>query len=105
MSAASDKPNELVRSESEAITSELWGLAARETSETEEWKALYWQAHPVTLRHINRLVTGDETEDWLTFTKRRFFPECVERGLSLGWGLEPSSGMQSISSFAGVRCG
>ena len=65
---------------------ELWGRTAREKSETEEWKLYYWQSHPLTLRHINRLITGDEKEDWLGFTKRRFFPVAVERGLSLGCG-------------------
>jgi SAM-dependent methyltransferase len=70
----------------EAITSELWGRTAREKSETDDWKGFYWQAHPLTVRHINRLVTGDEAVDWLTFTKRRFFPEAVDRGLSLGCG-------------------
>lgn len=65
---------------------ELWGRTAREKSETDEWKLYYWQSHPLTLRHINRLITGDETEDWLGFTKRRFFPVAVERGLSLGCG-------------------
>ena len=66
--------------------SELWGRTAREKSETEEWKRYYWQSHPLTLRHINRLITGDEAEDWLGFTKRRFFPNPGERGLSLGCG-------------------
>jgi SAM-dependent methyltransferase len=70
----------------DAVTSDLWGRAAREKSETEEWKRYYWQSHPLTLRHINRLMTGDESEDWLAFTKRRFFPEGVDRGLSLGCG-------------------
>jgi SAM-dependent methyltransferase len=70
----------------EAVTSELWGRTAREKSETEEWKRYYWQSHPLTLRHINRLVTGHEEEDWLRFTKRRFFPDAVEHGLSLGCG-------------------
>jgi SAM-dependent methyltransferase len=68
------------------ITSELWGRTAREKSETEDWKRCYWQSHPLTLRHINRLVTGSEEEDWLGFTKRRFFPDTVEHGLSLGCG-------------------
>jgi SAM-dependent methyltransferase len=70
----------------EAITSKLWGRRAREKSETEQWKRYYWQSHPLTLRHINRLVSGDEAQDWLAFTKQRFFPESVERGLSLGCG-------------------
>jgi SAM-dependent methyltransferase len=87
MSAGSEGPSgRVITASAEAITSELWGRAAREKSETEEWKRFYWQSHPLTLRHINRLLTGDESVDWLTFTKRRFFPEAVDRGLSLGCG-------------------
>lgn len=70
----------------EAITSELWGRTAREKSEGEDWKRYFWQSHPRTLRHINRLITGDEEEDWMAFTKRRFLPDGAERGLSLGCG-------------------
>jgi SAM-dependent methyltransferase len=73
----------------ETITSELWGRSAREKVEREDWTRLYWQSHPLTLRHINRLLTGDEAELWLPFTKRRFFPDTVERGLSLGCGYGP----------------
>jgi SAM-dependent methyltransferase len=70
----------------EAITSELWGRTAREHIETDDWRFFYWQSHPLTARHINRLITGSENESWLPFTKRRFFPEPVRRGLSLGCG-------------------
>jgi SAM-dependent methyltransferase len=66
--------------------SELWGRKAREKSEGDEWRSYYWQAHPLTMRHINRLITGREDETWLPFVKRKFFPEPVERGLSLGCG-------------------
>jgi SAM-dependent methyltransferase len=66
--------------------SELWGRTAREKSETEDWKRYYWQSHPLALRHINRLISGDEHVDWLTHTKQRFFPEPVGPGLSLGCG-------------------
>ncbi|MGH3079758.1 MAG: class I SAM-dependent methyltransferase [Gaiellaceae bacterium] len=69
--------------------SELWGRKAREKVEDEDWSRFYWQSNPLTLRHINRLLTGDEAEGWLTFTKRRFVPETLERGLSLGCGHGP----------------
>ena len=81
-----DQTSSAHSTEADAVTSALWGKTAREKSETEEWKRYYWQSHPLTLRHINRLITGSEEEDWLSFTKRRFFPEPVERGLSLGCG-------------------
>jgi 2-polyprenyl-3-methyl-5-hydroxy-6-metoxy-1,4-benzoquinol methylase len=70
----------------EAVTSELWGRRAREKQESDVWRLRYWQAHPVTLRHINRLISGDPEETWLAFSKRRFAPEGGERGLSLGCG-------------------
>jgi len=70
----------------EAITSELWGRMAREHVESDEWQCCYWQSHPLTVRHINRQITGRDDETWLSFTKRRFFPETVGQGLSLGCG-------------------
>jgi SAM-dependent methyltransferase len=70
----------------EAVTSELWGRNAREKVESDAWQLRYWQAHPVTLRHINRLITGDPDESWLAFSKRRFAPDGAEHGLSLGCG-------------------
>jgi 2-polyprenyl-3-methyl-5-hydroxy-6-metoxy-1,4-benzoquinol methylase len=70
----------------EDVTSELWGSKAREKAESDAWRYRYWQAHPVTVRHINRLITGDEGEGWLPFTKRRFLSDCAEHGLSLGCG-------------------
>jgi SAM-dependent methyltransferase len=85
---SSEHPRER-SSEADAVTSELWGKLAREKSETEDWQRRYWQSHPLTARHINRLITGSEEERWLPFTKRRFFPEPVERGLSLGCGYGP----------------
>jgi SAM-dependent methyltransferase len=74
------------RTEDDAVTSQLWGRKARERGESDEWCFRYWQAHPVTLRHINRLMTGDPNEGWLPFIKRRFLPNGGERGLSLGCG-------------------
>jgi 2-polyprenyl-3-methyl-5-hydroxy-6-metoxy-1,4-benzoquinol methylase len=73
----------------DAVTSKLWGEAAREKSEDADWSRRYWQSNPLTVRHINRLLTGGEADDWLAFTKRRFFPKTVERGLSLGCGHGP----------------
>jgi 2-polyprenyl-3-methyl-5-hydroxy-6-metoxy-1,4-benzoquinol methylase len=70
----------------EQVTSELWGRKAREKAEGDAWRYRYWQAHPVTARNINRHITGDEDEGWLSFTKRRFLPDGAERGLSLGCG-------------------
>jgi SAM-dependent methyltransferase len=70
----------------EAVTSELWGRKAREKQESDAWRYRYWQAHPVTLRHINRLISGDPGESWLAFSKRRFAPDGGDRGLSLGCG-------------------
>jgi SAM-dependent methyltransferase len=86
MSRASE-PGDVVRIESaEAITSDVWGREARERGESDEWQLRYWQSHPVTARHINRLITGDEDESWLAFAGRRFLPEGADHGLSLGCG-------------------
>jgi SAM-dependent methyltransferase len=74
------------RQAADAVTSELWGRTAREKSETVEWRRYYWQSHPLTLKHINRLISGDENVDWLSYTKQRFFPQAVGPGLSLGCG-------------------
>jgi SAM-dependent methyltransferase len=71
---------------SDEVVSELWGEKAREKAEDDSWRYRYWQSHPVTARRINRLITGEEDEGWLSFTKRRFLPEGTERGLSLGCG-------------------
>ena len=68
------------------MTAELWGAAAREKADTDEWRWRYWQSHPVTGGHIFRAISRDPHEDWLTFTKRRFFRRPVEHGLSLGSG-------------------
>jgi SAM-dependent methyltransferase len=71
--------------EADAV-SEFWGRTAREKSESVEWRRYYWQFHPLTLRHINRQISGDENVDWLRYTKQRFFPKPVGPGLSLGCG-------------------
>jgi SAM-dependent methyltransferase len=82
-----NEPDETqVAPSAEAITSELWGRKAREKVESDDWRCFYWQSHPLTMRHINRLVSGNDDEGWLAFTKQRFLPEELERGLSLGCG-------------------
>lgn len=87
MSTASEGQSDRVTTAgAEAITTDLWGRKAQERGESEEWQLRYWQSHPVTLRHINRLITGEEEESWLAFTKQRFLPEGAAHGLSLGCG-------------------
>jgi SAM-dependent methyltransferase len=83
----------------EEITSELWGRKARERIESADWRCFYWQSHPLTTRHINRLITGNDDEGWLAFVKRRFLPQEVERGLSLGCG---SGGLERDAIALGV---
>ncbi len=65
-------------------TAAHWGDAARERAETSDWQLRYWQSHPATARHITRLISGDENEGWLEFTKRRWGRRSS--GLSLGCG-------------------
>jgi SAM-dependent methyltransferase len=86
MSTASDPPNGVRLAAHGEVISELWGRQAQTMSESSAWKFAYWQSHPVTQRHINRLITGDKTESWLTFTRRRFLPDGATHGLSLGCG-------------------
>ncbi len=68
------------------MTAEHWGEEARTKAEGEEWTGLYWQSHILTQRNINKAIAGDPDENWLHFTKRRFFGKPAGRGLSLGCG-------------------
>ncbi len=68
------------------VTAEHWGEEARTKAEGEEWTGLYWQSYILTQRNINKAIAGDPDENWLHFTKRRFFKKPAGRGLSLGCG-------------------
>jgi len=68
------------------VTAEHWGEEARTKVEGDEWQGLYWQSYTLTQRHINAAIAGDPDENWLAFTKRRFFKRPAGRGLSLGCG-------------------
>ena len=72
--------------EERGVTAEHWGEDAREKAESEDWQGLYWQSHELTQRHINRAISRGTDENWVNFTKRRFFPERVGLALSLGCG-------------------
>ncbi len=70
----------------QTVTASLWGQVARDRSESEAWRARFWQSHPVTAASINRRISGDPTQGWVEYTKRRHIIQPVERGLSLGCG-------------------
>jgi SAM-dependent methyltransferase len=72
--------------EERIVTAEHWGEEARTKVEGDEWQGLYWQSYTLTQRHINKAIAGDPDENWLAFTKRRFFKRTVGLGLSLGCG-------------------
>jgi SAM-dependent methyltransferase len=72
--------------EERGVTAEHWGEDARERAEGDEWLGLYWQSHELTQRHINRAIAGGADENWVNFTKRRFFPKRARLALSLGCG-------------------
>jgi SAM-dependent methyltransferase len=72
--------------EERGVTAEHWGEEAREKAEGDEWQGLYWQSFVLTQRNINKAIAGDPDENWLHFTKRRFFERPVPLGLSLGCG-------------------
>lgn len=66
----------------------LWSDKARENQEGKT-RFLSWDAHPRTQAYINRMISGDANENWLSFIKRQFCATPLEHGLSLGsgWGL------------------
>jgi SAM-dependent methyltransferase len=76
----------LTSDDERGVTAEHWGEEAREKAEGEEWTGLYWQSYILTQRNISKAIAGDPDENWLHFTKRRFFERPAERGLSLGCG-------------------
>jgi SAM-dependent methyltransferase len=76
----------LTSDDERGVTAEHWGEEAREKAEGDEWQGLYWQSYTLTQRNINRAIAGDPDENWLHFTKRRFFKKPETLGLSLGCG-------------------
>jgi ubiquinone/menaquinone biosynthesis C-methylase UbiE len=72
--------------EERGVTAEHWGEDAREKAESEDWLGLYWQSYVLTQKHINRAISGGTDENWVNFTKSRFFSEHVPLALSLGCG-------------------
>ena len=69
-----------------AAVSRLWGRVAQQKSQSDAWKLLSWDSHPVTQQYILRRITGDPHEHWLEFVRRRFRPDGGLKGLSLGCG-------------------
>jgi SAM-dependent methyltransferase len=69
-----------------SVTADHWGEEARSKVEGDEWQGLYWQSHALTQKHINRAIAGAADENWVNFTKRRFFPKGARFALSLGCG-------------------
>ncbi len=69
-----------------SVTADHWGEEAREKAESDDWQGLYWQSYVLTERNINRAIAGEPDENWLAFTKRRFFRRSRGIGLSLGCG-------------------
>ncbi len=70
----------------QTVTASLWGQVARDRSESEAWRARYWQSHPVTAAAINRRISGDPMQGWVAYTKHRHIVQPVGRALSLGCG-------------------
>ena len=69
-----------------SVTAEHWGQKAQEKAEGDDWQGLFWQSYVLTQRNINRAISGEPDENWLAFTKRRFFRRSGGIGLSLGCG-------------------
>jgi GT2 family glycosyltransferase/2-polyprenyl-3-methyl-5-hydroxy-6-metoxy-1,4-benzoquinol methylase/glycosyltransferase involved in cell wall biosynthesis len=67
-------------------TDRTWSTVAQDKAGQQNWKLLSWDGHPCIERYINRRISGDPSESWLQFVKRRFCPETLYYGLSLGCG-------------------
>ena len=67
-------------------TDRAWSTAARDKAASENWKLLSWDAHPCVERYINRRISGNPNESWLSFVKRQFCRGTFYYGLSLGCG-------------------
>ena len=52
----------------------------------EEKRMIAWMEHSYVNRHINRRTTGDASLDWLKYVSQKYFPEPVEKALTLGCG-------------------
>jgi len=52
-----------------------------------EAKPFSWLHHPMVLAYKNRRVSGNPDQEWFAWVKRKFSPEGLARGLSLGCGL------------------
>jgi SAM-dependent methyltransferase len=83
-----------------AVTEGLWADAAQARLQSDDWKLLSWDAHPLTLAHFNRLVSGDPAEHWLNFVHRTFVPRGTDLGLSIGCG----SGMLERHAIGAGLC-
>ena len=67
------------------MTAEHWGDEAREKAESDEWQGLYWQSYTLTAQHINRAISGDPDENWLS-SRSGASSKPAELALSLGCG-------------------
>jgi SAM-dependent methyltransferase len=45
-----------------------------------------WLEHPTVIRYVNRRITGDPELNGVTWFQRKYLPETVDVGLSLGCG-------------------
>lgn len=52
----------------------------------EEKQLIAWMEHPYVTRHINQRTTGDGSLDWFKYVSQKYFPQPVERALTLGCG-------------------
>lgn len=62
-----------------------WGEQAKISMDVK--KAIGWLASPLVERcYIHPGISGNPEENWLMYVKRRFLPETVARGLTIGCG-------------------
>ena len=73
----------LTADDERGVTAEHWGEEAREKAEGDDWQGLYWQSYILTAAATSTsAIAGDPDENWLHFTKQRFFRSSGERSRS-----------------------
>lgn len=66
--------------------SELWGHQAAARADGDWLKSVAWAEHSLTARHINKMVSGDPSVDWIDWAAHGFLEDRGGVGLSLGCG-------------------
>lgn len=66
--------------------SDVWGRHAAARADGEWLRSVAWAEHPLTARHINKMVSGDPSVYWIDWAVHSFLADRRGTGLSLGCG-------------------